>query len=311
MNQILMVEDKKKKTKKTRSSGPLEISSSIRIFAISIIIFAVVFIGQGSFAMYKEAKGKNKENMPTIHIERVNDTVILTVDSSYQITYLKYSWNDAEETRIPVEASSTTEEIFLPTENSVLNIAVEDETGRVVKYQKEFIVEGIDMKEPEILVEQEGATGSIRITATDETQMAYITYKVNDEDEIRIDKSALENKTMKYILKLERGENKVIVTAVDTSGNIATEEKRVVVSGKSEIKLAIENGKLIVMATDEDGIRDIEINLNGQVRSVKDINQKEVKVPLEITQEKNTVSVIVTNVNSLVTGGTREFNYAR
>lgn len=310
MNQILMVEDKKKKSKKT-SSGPMEIGSAVRVFAISIIIFAIVFIGQGSFAIYKEAKGKNKENLPTISTARVNDKVVLSVNSRYTITYLKYSWNDAEETRIPVEALSATEEVFLPTENSILNIAIEDETGRVVKYRKEFIVEGLDMKEPDITIEQEGATGSIRITATDETQMAYITYKINDEDEVRIDKSALEDKTMKYVKKLERGENKVVVTAVDTSGNIATEEKRVVVSGKSEIKLAIENGNLIVMATDEDGIKDIEINLNGQVRSAKDINQKEVRVPLEITQEKNTVSVIVTNVNSLVTGGTREFNYAR
>lgn len=310
MNQILMVEDKKKKSKKT-SSGPMEISSAVRVFAISIIIFAIVFIGQGSFAIYKEAKGKNKENLPTISTARVNDKVVLSVNSRYTITYLKYSWNDAEETRIPVEALSATEEVFLPTENSILNIAIEDETGRVVKYRKEFIVEGLDMKEPDITIEQEGATGSIRITATDETQMAYITYKINDEDEVRIDKSALEDKTMKYVKKLERGENKVVVTAVDTSGNIATEEKRVVVSGKSDIKLAIENGNLIVMITDEDGIKDIEINLNGQVRSVKDINQKEVRVPLEITQEKNTVSVIVTNVNSLVTGGTREFNYAR
>ena len=44
--------------------------------------------------------------------------------------------------------------------------------------------------------------------------------KINEEDEIRIDKSEAEDKAINYILKLPRGENKVIVTAIDESGNI-------------------------------------------------------------------------------------------
>ena len=308
MNQILMVENKKKK--KSRS-GPIDIASSVKFFAIALIIFGIFFIGKGSYAIYENAKANNTENMPVVHISRVNDTAIVTVNSVNTMDSFIYSWNTGEETKVLVDGTEVEESIILPVENSVLNIKIEEATGRVLKYQKEFIIEGLDISQPKIEIVEENAEGNIKITATDETQMSYITYKINEEDEIRIDKSEIENKTMNYVLKLPRGENKVVVTAIDTSGNKEILEKTVIVSEKSSINLSIENGKLIIIAEDPDGVKDIEINLNGQIYSAKDINQKAVRIPLDIVAGKNTVRIKITNVNSLVTVGVREFEYGQ
>ena len=199
----------------------------------------------------------------------------------------------------------------MPIENSILNVKIEEENGRTIKYKKEFIVEGLDMAQPTIEITEESTAGNIKITAKDETQMAYITYKINDEEEIRIDKSETEDKEIKYILKLARGENKVTITAVDTSGNIETLEKTIIVSGKTAMNLKIENGKLVIIAEDPDGIKDIDINLNGVSYTAKEINKKGVRIPLDIVEGTNTVRITVTNVNSLVTTGAKEFNYAK
>lgn len=303
-----MVENKKKKK---YGSGPADIKSVIRVFLISLIIFGVFYIGQGLYAIYRESKGRNTNNLPVVSIERVNDKAIIIVTSSNEIKYLKYSWNNAEETSIPVNANYAEEEIILPIENSVLNVVVEDSLDRAVKFRKQFNLEGIDITEPTIEVTKQNDDGSIKISATDETEMSYITYKINDEEEIKIEKSATEDKTINYIIKLPRGENRLVVTACDNSGNIGTYEKKIIVSTASTIDLKVENGKLIVTIKDQDGIKDIEVNLNGVKYEAKNVNMKEASFQLELKQGTNTLSIKVTNVNSLVTAGAREFNYAQ
>lgn len=311
MNQILMVEHKKKR-KNRGSTNPIEIANIVRFFAIMLIIFGLSFIGQGSYAIYKEAKGRNTEDLPVVSMQRVNDTVMIKASSNDMIENLIYSWNEAEETKIPVEDSYIEEAVLLPIEDSinVLNVKIEEKNGRTIKYQKKFNIEGLDITQPTIEI-TENVQGSIKITATDETQIKYITYQINDKDEIRIDKSETEDKTMNYILNLERGENKVIITAVDTSDNISTLEKTIIVSGKTSMNLKIENGKLVINVEDPDGIKDIEINLNGLVYTAKDINQKGIRIPLDIVEGTNVVRITITNVNSLVTTGAKEFNYAK
>ena len=308
MNQILVMENKKKKN---RSTGPAEIGSVLKVFVAALIIFGILFIGHGSYAIYKDAKGKDRTNLPTLTMERVNDEVIIKATSSITIKNLIYSWNTDEETKIPVEGTAIEETVLLLNENSTLNVKIEDEKGRTIKYQKEFIVEGVDLTKPSIEVLEQGSDGTIKIVATDDTKMSYIEYTINDQDAIRIDKSELEDKVMNYILRLQRGENRLTVKAVDSSGNYDTLERTIIVSGRTSIDLKIENGKLVVTVEDPDGIKDIEINLNGVTKSANDINQKSVKATLDIVEGTNNIRIKVTNVNSLTTTGAKEFNYAK
>lgn len=309
MNQILVMENKKKK--RSRNTGPAEIENILKFFAIALIVFGVLFIGHGSYAIYKDAKGKDKKNLPILTMERVNDEVIIKATSSIKIKNLIYSWNTDEETKIPVDGTFIEENVMLLNENGTLNVKIEDEKGRTVKYQKEFIIDGLDITKPTIEIQEQGSNGTIKITATDETKMKYISYSINGSDEIQIDKSDAEDKIINYILKLQKGENKLTVTAVDSSGNFEIIEKTIIVSGKTTMNLKIENGKLVVTAEDPDGIKDIEINLNGVTKSVKDINQKSIKATLNIVEGTNNIRIKITNVNSLITTGAKEFNYAK
>lgn len=309
MNQILVMENKKKK--RSRNTGPAEIENILKFFVIALIVFGVLFIGHGSYAIYKDAKGKDKKNLPILTMERVNDEVIIKATSSIIIKNLIYSWNTDEETKIPVDGTFIEENVMLLNENGTLNVKIEDEKGRTVKYQKEFIIDGLDITKPTIEIQEQGSNGTIKITATDETQMKNISYSINGSDEIKIDKSDAEDKIINYILKLQKGENKLTVTAVDSSGNFEIIEKTIIVSGKTTMNLKIENGKLVVTAEDPDGIKDIEINLNGVTKSVKDINQKSIKATLNIVEGTNNIRIKITNVNSLITTGAKEFNYAK
>ena len=121
----------------------------------------------------------------------------------------------------------------------------------------------------------------------------------------------IENKTINYVLKLQKGSNMVRITAVDQAGNIEKVEKKIIVSGSTTIEPKIQNGQIIIDIKDPDGIKDIVINLNGVVYQAKDVNQKSVRIPLKPVTGVNTLKVTVTNVNSLVSEGTTEINYAQ
>ena len=82
-------------------------------------------------------------------------------------------------------------------------------------------------------------------------------------------------------------------------------------SVRLKIEPKIQNGQIIIDIKDPDGIKDIVINLNGVVYQAKDVNQKSVRIPLKPVTGVNTLKVTVTNVNSLVSEGTTEINYAQ
>lgn len=317
MNQILMVENnKKKKSKKSRgSSAPTEIKKIVRFFAIVIIVFALCIIGHSSYALYRDAKGNNTSNLAKVDIVRQNDTLIVSVESEYIVNKFKYNWNNSEQTSITEESKSFQEEIILPNGNNVLTIVLEDETGRAVTYNKEIVLNGVDISKPRVEINQaQGA--SIRINAIDETKIEYITYRIDDGEEKRIDKNNEEDKTIEYIVnEIPRGEHTLYVTAVDSAGNIEEVESPVIVSSErptiKNIRVDQPTGKIIIEAADADGIASIEVNLNGAVYKMNDVNRKEAAFSLDVKEGKNTISIKLTNVNGLTAEGATEFDYAR
>lgn len=316
MNQILMVENKSKNKKKARkSSGPAEIKSVIKFFAIVIIVFGLFIIGHSSYAMYISSKGNNVENLPQISISRVNDSLIVNVQSEYIVDKFKYNWTNSEQTSISEGVSSFEEEIILPNATDILTIIIEDETGRAITYTREIYLDGVDIVKPTIDLEQ-GEGFSVRLTARDETQIEYITYKIDDGEEVRIDKNNTEDKTIEYaITEIPRGEHTLYVTAVDSSGNVESIEKPIIVSSDrptiKNLSIDQEAGKIMIEAADVDGIQSIEVNLNGAVYKMDDVNRTEATFSLNLVEGTNTISIKLTNVNGLSAEGATEFNYAR
>ncbi len=315
MNQILMVENRNKKNKKNnRSSGPVEINNIIRFFAITIIIFAIFIISHSSYAIYRDSKGNNTDNLAQISISRINDTLIVDVNSEYIIDKFKYNWLNSTQTSVMEGMTNFQEEIILPNGNDVLTIILEDETGRAVTYTKEIFLEGVDILKPTIDISQ-GQGSSIRITATDETQIEYITYRIDDGEEIRVNKNNEDDTRIEYaVTDLPRGEHTLYVTAVDSSGNFETDENPVIVSSDrptiTGLSIDNENGRIIIEAADVDGIASIEVNLNGAVYRMEDVNRTEATFSLNLQEGTNTISIKITNVNGLSVEGATEFDYA-
>lgn len=316
MNQILMIENKKKvkSKRKNKSSGPIEIKNIISFFAIAIIIFGLVIIGHSTYAIYVDAKGNSTENLAQINITRENDTLIVDVQSKIIIDKFKYNWNNSEQKSIPESSNSFQEEIVLPNDNSVLTIVLEDETGRAVTYTKEIILDGVDIAKPTIEVEQK-STG-VLIRAIDDIKIDYLIYRIDEGEEIRVDKNNEDDKTIEYVVNgIERGEHILYISAYDANGNVEEVEQEVKVSSDrptiKNMSIDQENAKIIIEASDVDGLRSIEVNLNGAIYTMNDVNRTEATFSLDIQEGKNTISIKLTNVNGLTAEGATEFDYAR
>ncbi len=316
MNQILMVDNKKKKGKSKNRGGsrPAEIRSIVKFFAFVLIIFALVIIGHSSYAIYVDSKGNNTDNLPQINISRVNDTLIVNVQSVYVVDKFKYNWENSEQTSISEGVANFEEEIILPNETDTLTIVLEDETGRAVRYTKEIYLDGVDIIKPTVDVTQ-GQGSSVRLSAIDETQIDYVIYQIDDGEEIRIDKNNEEDTRIEYVITdIPRGEHTLHITAVDSSGNTEKFDQSIIVSSErptiDDISIDEELGKIIIKASDVDGIQSIEVNLNGAVYTMNDVNRTEATFALNLQQGTNTLSIKLTNVNGLTAEGTTEFNYA-
>lgn len=310
MNQILMIDNKKKKSTKHHA----EVKSIVRFFAIVIIIFALCIIGHSSYALYRDARGNDTSDLANVTMTRVNDTLIVNVSSARVIENFIYSWGNSEQTSVSEGLQEFQEEITLPNENSVLNIILEDESGRATTYTKEIILDGVDITKPTINISKQST--SIRIEARDENVIGYITYRIDDGEEIRVDKNNEGDNVIQYALTdIGRGEHTIYVTAVDEAGNFAEDEQAIIVSSDTpqitDLHIDYETGKLIIGVSDVDGIADIEVNLNGAVYRMTDINQTEATFSLDLVPGTNTFSIKITNVNGLSAEGVREFEYVQ
>lgn len=308
MNQILMTEKKKKQK---QSKGPVGIKNIVRFFAGSIIVFGVVMIGQGSYAIYRGQENKRIDVAPEVNIVRVNETAVLTVNHNVEISKITYNWDHGEDTVLPEGSTSAEEVIILPNENTTLYITVEDVNRKEITYQKQFLLEGVDITKPKIEIETQDGSDILKIVATDETELTSVTYKWNNEEEQVLTPSEDDKKKIEHEFEMTEGNNKLIISATDSNGNYENIEKEIIVSSRPTINITKDNDNLIIEVTDKYGIEEITVNLNGQVYRANDLGElKEVKVgPLKLVEGNNTISITVKNKNGLVGRGSTEIEY--
>ncbi|MBR1803141.1 MAG: hypothetical protein IJ777_04180 [Clostridia bacterium] len=307
MNQILTTEKKKRENKE-----PIEIKSIVRFFAIAIIIFGIALVGGGIYAFYQKMQEQNPNNDPTVTITRENDRAVISVSNNIEINKIIYSWNEGETTELPEGKTSATEEIVLPNENSTLNLVIEDAKGRRINYQKEFILEGVDITKPTIEVATENGSNKMMIIAKDETAIQYVSYQWEDEEQPTIIEATQEGQTeISKEISLAPGTKTIKIIAEDKNGNVEEIEKEIVATtSKPKVMLMTDGANLIVEIEDKDGIKDVEININGAVKSAKDINQLHIKVgPVKLQEGNNTIKITVTNMSGYTGSITKELQY--
>lgn len=314
MNQILAVENKKKekvKTKKIRTGRPIEIKGIVMFFAVIIMVFGLTLAGQGSYALYKDIDDRKPENIPYVTIGRVNDKAIVQISSNIEISKLVYSWNNGEESAIPIGSTNAREEITLLGYDSVLNLTIEDMNGKRVKFQKQYLLTGVDITKPVVEIETKDGNDKMKIVAKDETGIAYITYQWEDGEPVTVNADQQGQTEMIVQVPLTVGLKKIKIVAVDTNGNIEEIEREITTStSRPKMTLRRNKQKISIEIEDKDGIKSIKANLNGEEYEITNVNRKKVKVGyLYLREGNNTISVEVTNVNDYTEKATAELQY--
>lgn len=314
MNQILAVENKKKekvKTKKIRTGRPIEIKGIVMFFAVIIMVFGLTLAGQGSYALYKDIDDRKPENIPYVTIGRVNDKAIVQISSNIEISKLVYSWNNGEESAIPIGSTNAREEITLLGYDSVLNLTIEDMNGKRVKFQKQYLLTGVDITKPVVEIETKDGNDKMKIVAKDETGIAYITYQWEDGEPVTVNADQQGQTEMIVQVPLTVGLKKIKIIAVDTNGNIEEIEREITTStSRPKMTLRRNKQKISIEIEDKDGIKSIKANLNGEEYEITNVNRKKVKVGyLYLREGNNTISFEVTNVNDYTEKATAELQY--
>ena len=253
----------------------------VKVFAIILFVFAVFLIVSGiiSFLDDKSTSEKtaNKETVKTNEatIEAIADEeteeVLIIVDHDVEISKVIYRWNSQKEKTIPGVGQNHLEKaIDLPSGINTLNIKVIDTDGG--ETTKAFTFEttvGTDIISPKITLEV-NTEGKLVITAIDETELAFITYKWNEEQEItvKMDEDAEDKTTIVEEIDILMGENVISVVAVDASNN--TEPESQVITGVTKPEIIVNligegNGDTLqITCKHEDGIKKIYYTLNDR-----------------------------------------------
>ena len=310
MNQILDYNPNK-----SSGGGSSGSDKVVRVFAILLACFAICLLVGGGIGLYKN---KQKTNVvaeePTkakITIEQQDTKVIINVSHDKAIEKLIYSWDSEKETNVKGTGESTLiAEIPVIAGIHTLNIKVIDIEQVETTYEQEITSElGEDKLYPVISLEVTDQK-KLKITATDETAIDFVTYRWNDGEEQRVDVSEDEQK-IEFEIEILKGKNDLIIVAVDKNSNNTTEQKSFTGVTKPDIKITIAADKKTgeVYCYHENGIKEVALKIN-EVDYQIDIGTEtptEVTFSLpELTEEKSIVIVKTTSIDDTVTEVTEE-----
>ena len=298
MNQILY-------TTENRKGAPLEIKTIVRIFSILILLFGIILVGQGSFAMISNMANHNMKNIPVVTMGQEGNTIIIDIKHEKIIDRITYKWNETQEYILLGRGrTELREEIEVPEGNNLLTVKITDIDGKVASYAKQCQSTDEDVTNPEIELLVENAR--VKIVAKDETEMAYIKYYWNNEEETRIDVREDSPKQIEERVSIVKGENTLTIIAVDKNGNETVKEQTFKGAKKPTIELFRDGQELIVKVTDEEGVQKIEYTINGAQYSTDPnntgaaLNLKEVEFRQPLVAGANTITIKAYNISGLV-----------
>lgn len=292
MNQILATSEA---TSKKKRSGPADIKTVVKVFAIVMIIFGVFMIGTGSYAIYKDNESKNSEvTKPTItETQKDEKTVLVSVAHDKAIDRIEYKWNDGEVQTVTGNGRRNIEiEVEIPGGTNTLNVRAVDINGQEISTDIDYTAEDI--------INLAVSGSKLKITAENETEISYMTYRWDDEEEQRID---INSTTVDQEIDIPMGEHNLTVILVDVNNETITKEQKVKGVTKPVIEIGADETRenYLVTITDETGLDRVEVTLRGESRTatVED-NATEVKYrfPL-IENDENILEITAYNVDGI------------
>lgn len=269
MNQILQVQENRNKYRSRGTSNPVDTKKIVLFFAAALIIFGIILLGQGAYTVYQNNKNKKVEPpvveqsvyVPTITLTKTEENkLILNVQSEIAISHIIYDWNSGTAETLDETGKTNIEEIIdIPVGENILNISIIDSNGAETKKSEKYIVE---VKKP--VIELSVVGNNIKINVTSESELSYVTYKWNLEEEKKQDMLTFEDRT-KFSKEIEipKGQNTLKIVAVDINQNRTekTQEIKGVMKGKT--KTTVKGKYLHFTVTAEENIKTVEFEFNG------------------------------------------------
>ncbi len=295
MNQILYT---------GKNSGPASIKSIVRFFAISIIVLGVIFIGEGSYALYEYDK-LNREvidnTVPEIAFDRNENNAVINITHNKGISRISYHWNDELDTIVRGNDQSTVvlDNISISAGRNTLHVTATDINGKSSESSYEYAYDGICIDLSVI------DSTYLKITASDVTGLSDITFKWNNSDEIQAYAKTEDPTVIEQMTEIPTGLNTLSITAVNSSGKTLTKTQDVKGIHPPVIQLFIQDNNLIVDVTDEEGIAKITQQINVEEEKVINLNgEKHHRYTYPINTEED-ILVTITAVD--IEGVSRTF----
>lgn len=294
MNQILYVDNKKNRKKK---KGKNSLTEKLRRFApvMSVVILGVgiLFIGKGTLAVMDNDKNSKilEKVTPVATMEQNGENLAVRAKHIRPISSIIYSWNNEEEKTINTKNKTiVAETIAIPRGSNTLNLEVKDNTGKKSNYVEQFTnTEGTDTQKPKIDFILTG--NNLRIQAKDDLEIAYLTYRWNEETEEIVHPTGADKAFLEETIEVRKGQNKLTVTAVDSSNNSTTEEKEFKGLIKPTVEIYVDGDSIVIIARHEVAVQRIDYTFNGQKYSVMYAPGPEMQYRQKMVEGNNVISV--------------------
>ncbi len=308
MNQILFVQDKHR-------TNPEDTKKIVLFFAISIIVFGLILLGQGAYGAYTNYRNKLlKENISSeetqIGLSQTDDgNVLITVESQNAISELIYYWNSEASQTISENGKMVIQEtITMPVGENTLTVKTIDMNGNQTTKQETFT---LNVDKPIINLSLLG--DKIKITVNSKVDLSYITYKWNSENEEKIDMLTYEDKTnIEKEVDIPIGQNTLLVTAVDIYENKAEKSQEIKGVTKPKSKPIIQGNYIFFEVTADENIEKVEFWLNDKPYIINsDVigESNKAKYRLELNKGMNYLKIKTTTVSGIIGEDLWTYNY--
>lgn len=302
MNQILFSEAGNSAGGGRPVNTKTDITTIVRFFCIFVIVFGLTLTGTGVYAFLQggDISGiADTTKKPVIQVQRLDEgTLTVVVNHNQSIYYLEYNWNGEDPERVYAEQRSNIQEIIeIIPGNNLLSILVVDVSGNESIYEQEYYyaVEG-DIEKPKIDLEVIG--NYVKVEVTDDTEIKYMSYKWNEEEETVIQADGNNKKIITTQIEVRKGENKLTVKAVDSTGNSWTEDRTYRGVTKPTIDVGQDGNSLVIVVEDVEGIKYIDIDLNEQRLRIQPPEvQNKIEYVIAMEPGNNILTVVAYSTN--------------